>query len=61
VEAAGIKDILTKSKGSANMLNVARATLIGLAQLQDMHDVAKGRGKEVAEVAPFWMRGQGEE
>jgi small subunit ribosomal protein S5 len=58
VEAAGIKDILTKSKGSSNMLNVARATLLGLAQLQDMHDIAKARGKEVTEVAPFWMREQ---
>ncbi len=56
-EAAGIKDVLTKSKGSANMLNVARATLLGLTQLQDMHEVARHRGKDVSEVAPFWLRG----
>jgi small subunit ribosomal protein S5 len=56
VEAAGIRDILTKSKGSSNMLNVARATLLGLRQLQDMHDVARDRGKDPVTVAPFWMR-----
>src|SRR5687768_6910002 len=56
VEAAGIKDILTKSKGSNNMLNVARATLLGLQQLQNMNDVAAARGKERSEVAPFWLR-----
>lgn len=56
VEAAGIKDILTKSKGSPNMLNVARATLLGLQQMQDMNVVAQGRGKERSEVAPFWLR-----
>jgi small subunit ribosomal protein S5 len=58
VEAAGIKDILTKSKGSSNMLNVARATLAGLGQLQDMRDIAKARGKEVSAIAPFWLRKQ---
>jgi len=58
VEAAGIKDILTKSKGSSNMLNVARATLAGLQELQDMRDVAKARGKEVSAIAPFWLRKQ---
>jgi len=61
VEAAGIKDILTKSKGSSNMLNVARATLIGLSELQNIREVAKARGKEVNEVAPFWMRKRTEE
>ncbi len=58
VEAAGIKDILTKSKGSANMLNVARATMLGLEQLMDIEEVARVRGKSVDEVMPFWMRGQ---
>jgi small subunit ribosomal protein S5 len=58
VEAAGIHDILTKSKGSANMLNVARATLLGLAQLQDMREIARARGKSVSQVAPFWTRRQ---
>ena len=56
VEAAGIKDILTKSKGSANMLNVARATLSCLAQLQNYTEVAAMRGKDPKDVMPFWLR-----
>ncbi len=56
VEAAGIKDILTKSKGSANMLNVARATMLGLEMLQDAWELAEMRGKDPAEVIPFWLR-----
>ena len=35
VEAAGIKDILTKSMGSANKINVAKAVMLALAQLKD--------------------------
>jgi small subunit ribosomal protein S5 len=58
LEAAGIKDILTKSKGSANVLNVARATVKALSQLQDPAEVAATRGKPVNEILPFWMRGE---
>lgn len=56
VQAAGIKDILTKSLGSANVLNVARATLEGLMQMTDPGELAELRGRSRSEVAPFWHR-----
>jgi small subunit ribosomal protein S5 len=56
VEVAGVKDILTKSKGSNNMLNVARATLKGLEMLNDYYDLAQAREKDPGEIAPFWLR-----
>jgi small subunit ribosomal protein S5 len=56
VEAAGIRDILTKSMGSPNILNVIMATMKGLMQLKDFAEEARLRGKPVAEVTPFWAR-----
>jgi small subunit ribosomal protein S5 len=50
VESAGIKDILTKSLGTANPQNVVKATMQGLMQLRDPEIVARRRGKEVSEV-----------
>ena len=45
VEAAGIKDILTKSLGSANRVNVAKATILALSQLKDpKEELAKRKG-----------------
>lgn len=58
VEAAGIRDILTKSLGSSNVLNVVRATIEGLSQLKDVEEEARLRGKPVAELMPFWAREQ---
>ncbi len=55
VEAAGIRDILTKSKGSANILNVVKATIKALNELQDPVDVAQKRGIPVSRVQPFWV------
>lgn len=54
VEAAGIKDILSKSLGSANILNVVLATIQGLKQLKVPQEEARRRGKPVKEVTPFW-------
>jgi small subunit ribosomal protein S5 len=45
VELAGVKDILTKSLGSANHINVAYATVKGLQSLRNPVDVEKMRGK----------------
>jgi small subunit ribosomal protein S5 len=56
VEAAGIRDILTKSLGSSSILNVIRATVKGLSQLKDIQEEARLRGKSVAELMPFWAR-----
>jgi small subunit ribosomal protein S5 len=55
VEAAGIRDILTKSKGSANILNVVKATIKALNELQDPVDVAHRRGVPLSRVQPFWI------
>ncbi len=46
IDAAGIEDALTKSLGSANGLNVAKATLNALAKLRSAEDMAKLRGAE---------------
>ena len=52
LEAAGIKDILTKSLGSANRINVAKATMLALSQLKDpKEELARRRGTVKAEEA----------
>ena len=56
VEAAGIRDILTKSMGSANILNVVKATIQALGELKDPAEVAERRGVPLERVLPFWMR-----
>jgi len=49
VEAAGIKDILTKSLGSANRINTAKATMLALSQLKEPKEEV-ARRKSVAKV-----------
>ena len=50
LELAGIKDILTKSLGSANPNNMVRATMEGLKSLKRAETVAELRGKTVQEI-----------
>ena len=49
LEAAGVHDVLAKSLGSANAINVSRATIAGLQGLRRPDDVAKMRGKRISE------------
>ncbi|MGI5912024.1 MAG: 30S ribosomal protein S5 [Syntrophomonadaceae bacterium] len=50
LEAAGVKDILTKSLGSANAINMVHATMEGLRNLKRVEDVARQRGKSIEEI-----------
>jgi small subunit ribosomal protein S5 len=50
LEAAGIKDILTKSLGSSNSDNMVHATMEGLKNLKRAEVVARQRGKTVEEI-----------
>jgi small subunit ribosomal protein S5 len=50
LELAGVKDVLSKSLGSSNSINMVRATLEGLSRLKRAEDVAKLRGKSVEEL-----------
>jgi small subunit ribosomal protein S5 len=50
LEAAGVKDVLTKSLGSNNPVNVVRATIDGINQLKSVEEEAARRGKTVEEM-----------
>ncbi len=51
IEAAGIKDVLSKSLGSDNPVNIARATIEGLRSLRTVREVAALRGRRPEEIA----------
>jgi small subunit ribosomal protein S5 len=56
LEAAGVKDVLTKSLGAKSKLNSTYATLAGLTRLKNIQQEARARGKAVEEVSPFWRK-----
>ena len=53
LELAGIRDILAKSLGTTNPINMARATVDALKQLRRPEDVAKARGLSIDDVLPW--------
>ena len=55
LECAGVSDVLAKSQGSANPINVVHSTIDGLKQLRSPSDVARVRDLEVEELLPQKM------
>ena len=51
MELAGVHNVLSKSLGSDNIINIVRATMEGLKQLTTPEEVARLRGKNVAEIS----------
>jgi small subunit ribosomal protein S5 len=56
VEAAGVRDILSKSLGSSNILNVVTATVEGLQGMRSAEQVASMRGVPLSDVRPPWSQ-----
>ena len=56
LEVAGVRDILTKSLGSANVLNVVKATFDALEQLKSPETESARRGKPLKDLMPYWER-----
>lgn len=59
LECAGVRDVLTKSLGSSNKLNVVRATLLALSEMKNVEAEAKKRGKSTDELLPPWRKNNG--
>lgn len=58
LECAGVRDVLTKSLGSSNRLNVVRATWEGLKAMSDVEVEAKRRNKPAQQFLPPWRKTQ---
>jgi len=52
LELAGIRDVLAKSLGTTNPINMAKATVVGLKRLRRPEDVARDRGLAIDQVLP---------
>ena len=52
LELGGVRDILAKSLGTTNPINLLKATVVGLRSLRRPDEVAKSRGKTISEVLP---------
>jgi small subunit ribosomal protein S5 len=55
IECAGIRDVLSKSLGSSNAINIVHATVKALKGIRTPEQVARKRGKEPSEVAPHYL------
>jgi len=53
LELAGIRNVLAKSLGTTNPINMAKATVNALESLRRPEDVARIRGKQISEVLPY--------
>jgi small subunit ribosomal protein S5 len=56
LEAAGVHDVLTKSLGNNNPVNLVKATIAALAALESPEAVAARRGKTVESFGAQWAR-----
>jgi small subunit ribosomal protein S5 len=52
LELGGVRNVLAKSLGTTNPINMAKATVVALRELRRPEDVAKIRGKRISEVLP---------
>lgn len=50
MEACGINDIMCKSLGSKNTMNILKATFVGLSEIMDAKVIARNRGKKLSEM-----------
>jgi small subunit ribosomal protein S5 len=53
LELAGVRNVLAKSLGTTNPINMAKATIVALKELRRPEDVAQMRGKQISEVLPL--------
>jgi small subunit ribosomal protein S5 len=53
LELGGVRNVLAKSLGTTNPINMAKATVVALQQLRRPEDVARIRGKQISEVLPL--------